>query len=203
MIFSLAYWLSPGWSMTGWRLAGVCFANKAFMWEYLRSIVLRAAVWEQVLEPQVMQGLNKTAFQYNKVHVALWTQAGQVHHCRQCCGHWIRGAVRISSQSQAAQETPTQQENYGYLSKPAVGSFAHFPVISSFSFITIMRNTSQEGKVPCTLFFLTILQNNTSDRVPLCCQWYNENHWHFWEAGSYHWISWNSEITLFPASMWR
>lgn len=45
----------------------------------------------------------------------------------------------------------------------------------SFSFISIMQTISQEGKVPCTLFFLTTLQNSTSDRVLLCCQWYNEN----------------------------
>lgn len=55
--------------MTGWRFTAVCFANKALVWEYLRSAVLPAAVWEQALEPQVMQGLNTTAFQYNKAHV--------------------------------------------------------------------------------------------------------------------------------------
>lgn len=51
---------------------------------------------------QVMQGLNITAFQHNKIHVALWAQAGQVPHCNQCHGHRTRDVVRIRSQSQAA-----------------------------------------------------------------------------------------------------
>lgn len=89
--------------MTGWRFIAGCFDNKALMWEYFRPVAPLQHVWEQVLEPQAMQGLNITAFQYNKVHMSFWTQAGHAHHCKQCRGHWTRGVVRTRSQSQAAQ----------------------------------------------------------------------------------------------------
>lgn len=76
--------------------------------------------------------------------------------------------------------TPTQQENYGHQSKPRAGSFAHFPVISSFSFVSIMKNISHNFSFLLHFFLLTTLQNSTSDWVSLCCQWYNENPLALW-----------------------
>lgn len=138
------------------------------MWEYLWSVVLSAAVWDRVLEPQVMQGLSITAFQYNKVHVAsLHITVSSAWSLNQ---GWGPGA-----KARQHKETSTEQDNYGYPSKPGAGSFIHFLLISSFSFVSIMQNISQEGKVPGTFFFLTTLQNSTSDGLPLCCQWYNKN----------------------------
>ena len=85
------------------------------------------------------------------------------------------GMVKIRTQSQVAQRKIYRARQFWMLN-PWAGSFAHFPLISSFLFISIMQSISQEGKVPCILFFLTTFQNRTpSNRVPLCCQWYDEN----------------------------
>lgn len=116
---------------------------------------------------------------------------------------------RRSGASQGAQKKIYRARQLWMLN-PGAGSSAHFPLTSSFSFISIMQKVSQKGKVPCILFVLATFQSRTpSDRVPLCCQWYDENHCHLWEVGEHlpsvcHWVSWNSwNYTLFPMNIWR
>lgn len=83
--------------------------------------------------------------------------------------------MKIRSQSQGARGKIYKTRQF-WLLNPWAGSFAHFPLISSSHIISIMQNASQEGKIPCILFFLTTFRNSTpSDRVPLCCQGYDEN----------------------------
>lgn len=90
-------------------------------------------------------------------------------------GLWSGVMVKIGSQSQEAQRKIYRARQFWMLN-PWAGSYAHFPLISSFSFIIIMQSISQAGKVLCILFFLTTFQNSTpSDRTPFCCQWYDAN----------------------------
>lgn len=68
--------------------------------------------------------------------------------------------LKIRSQSQVAQRKIYRAREFWMLNSWA-GSYERFPIISSFSFISIMQSISQERKVPCILFFSTAFQNST------------------------------------------
>lgn len=126
-----------------------------------------------------MQGLNITAFQYNKVHVALWTQAGHVHHCKQCHGHWTRGVVGIRSQSQAAQRNTYRAKKFWILIKAWRWILCPFP---SFFFLLIHQNYAE------------YFSGREGSLHPLFPHSFAKQH--FWQSASLSMVQWEPIGTL-------